>query len=77
MKRIQPHMTLYCADILLIWGGIILRSIESLMMILLSGSLASLIPPSFGGGLPFYYEFTGQTLTMTFLELPVVHSDLQ
>ena len=42
-------MTLYRADILLSWGDRIDHIIESLLMILLSESLASLSPPSSGG----------------------------
>ena len=41
-------MTLYRSDIFLSWGGIIDQSVETLIMILLSASLASLFPPYFG-----------------------------
>ena len=49
MHHSQQHMTLYHADILLSSGGIIDRSVELLMMILLSASLESLSPLSYGG----------------------------
>ena len=47
MQHSHPHMTLYRVYIFLGWGGIIARSVESLMMVLLSASLSSLIPPSY------------------------------
>ena len=49
MKHSQPHMTLYRAYIFLSWCGRIDRSLESLMMILLSTYLDSLSPPYYGG----------------------------
>ena len=50
MQNSQPHMTLYRAELFLVWGGRIDHSAESLMMILLSASLASL-SPTYSGGL--------------------------
>ena len=44
MQHLQPHITLH-PDEILNWGGNSERNVESLMMILLSSSLASLIPP--------------------------------
>ena len=49
MKHSQPQITLYRSVILFSWGGKMLHSVESLIMILLSASLASLSPPSYGG----------------------------
>ena len=46
MQNSQPHINLYRADIFFSWGYIMLRSEESLMMILLSASSASFSPPS-------------------------------
>ena len=49
MQHSQPHMTLYHIDTFLSWGGIIYRSVEQRMMILLSEYVASLIQPYYGG----------------------------
>ena len=49
MQHWQPHIPLYWSDILFSWGDIILCSVESLMMILLSVSLAYLSLTSYGG----------------------------
>ena len=48
MQHSQPHMTLYCVEIFLSWGGIILRIVESLMMKIFSSSFAYLVPTSSG-----------------------------
>ena len=48
IKHSQPHITLYLDDVFLNWGGNNKRNFKSLIMILLSASLASLIPPSSG-----------------------------
>ena len=74
MQHSQPHMTMYLASIFLIWGDRIERIVESLMMILLYESIASLRPP-YSGDLQCYYEFPGQTPAEIILELPVVLSD--
>ena len=49
MQHSQPHITLYQETIFFSWGVKMLRKAESLMMILLYASLASLSTPSFGG----------------------------
>ena len=49
MQHSQPHITLYQAVLFLGWFGIILRKVESLMIILLSGYIVSFGPPSSGG----------------------------
>ena len=49
MQHSQQHITLYHEFIFLSWVKNVLRSIESLMIILLSAYLASLSPPSYGG----------------------------
>ena len=46
MKNSQPHKSFYWEVVFLSWGGIILRKVESIMMLLLSESLASLSPYS-------------------------------
>ena len=45
IKHLQPHMTLYCADIFFSWGGNSERNVKSLIMILFSAFIASLSPP--------------------------------
>ena len=76
MQYSQPHMTLYRADIFLSGGGRFYRSVEALILILFYASLASLIPPSYGG-IAIYYEVLGHTLEVTILKPTVVQSDHQ
>ena len=54
MKHSQPHTTLYCADILLSWGGRIYRNVESLIMILLFPSASPFAVPC-----PFHVPSVG------------------
>ena len=49
MHNSQPNTTLYCAEILLSWGGRIEHIVDSLMVILLYAYLAYLSPPSSQG----------------------------
>ena len=49
MKHSQPHTALYNLDTFLIWGKKILRNIESLIIIILSESVATLSPPYSSG----------------------------
>ena len=51
MQHSHPHITLYPEVIILSWGGRIFHNVESLIIILLSWSLASFSPP-FSGGIP-------------------------
>ena len=79
MKQSQPQITLYHADIFLGWCGKILRSIESLMMILLSASLASLIPlPSDGITIILWsyctYTYDKTVGTKCVSELPLIET---
>ena len=48
MQHPKPHITLYWAVISLSWDDEMLHSVESLMTIIFSMSLASLIIPSSG-----------------------------
>ena len=48
MQHSQLHITLYWTVIFLIWGGNMLRKVESLKMILSYASLDSFISPSSG-----------------------------
>ena len=48
------------------WGGKMLRKFESLMIMLLSASIASLIPPSSGGLNMLLYRYLTNTFNNNF-----------
>ena len=66
MQQSQTTHNLYCADIFLSLGGIILCSIKSLIIILFFSPLASLIPLSYGALTMLLFSFNTDTWNKTF-----------